>query len=168
MLRNLSWPTLEQRRKSARLSMMSKITNKLAKVHSPELQLQAQSLARRGHEQCYRQCSCRTEHRGTSFFPRTEGPEQPSSRDSSGRHPWHLHEPPHLNKALSPPSPSSILLLSLCLSLSLLPLFDQSRRVPECSAEKWIKWRLYVLFLQQVCTTECLFVRATHRLVQCK
>ena len=70
-LRNLSWPTLEQRLKSARLTMMYKITTKLSKVHSPKLQLQPQSRARRDHEHCHRQYSCRTKHRRTSFFPRT-------------------------------------------------------------------------------------------------
>ena len=79
MLQTLSWPTLEQRRKSPRLSVMYKVTNKLAKVHSPELQLQPQSRARCGHEQCYRQVLLQDKTQKDQFLPKNcAGLQQPS------------------------------------------------------------------------------------------
>jgi hypothetical protein len=71
MLHHLQWPTLEDRRKKARLSMMFKITNSLASVTSPDLIPQRTKHARRGHERCYRQVTCRTDIRQHSFIPRT-------------------------------------------------------------------------------------------------
>lgn len=71
MLQTLSWPTPKQRRKSARLSMMYKVTNKLAKAQSPELKFKQHSWLSHGHDQRYRQHSSRTEHRRTSLFPGT-------------------------------------------------------------------------------------------------
>ena len=53
MLQLLGWSTLKQRRRVARLTMLYKIFNKQAQVDSPELQLQRQTRARQGHDQCY-------------------------------------------------------------------------------------------------------------------
>lgn len=53
------------------LSMMYKVTNKLAKAQSPELKFKQHSWLSHGHDQRYRQHSSRTEHRRTSLFPGT-------------------------------------------------------------------------------------------------
>ena len=56
---------------SVTTTAMDKVTNKLAKTRSTQLQLQLQCRARRGHGRCYRQ-SPGTTGLGTDFPPRTK------------------------------------------------------------------------------------------------
>eukprot|EP00745_Piridium_sociabile_P045807 TRINITY_DN9988_c0_g1_i5.p1 TRINITY_DN9988_c0_g1~~TRINITY_DN9988_c0_g1_i5.p1 ORF type:complete len:555 (+),score=115.26 TRINITY_DN9988_c0_g1_i5:397-2061(+) len=70
MLHHLQWPTLEDRRKKARLSMMFKITNSLASVTSPDLIPQRTTHARRGHERCYRRSHLPDRHQAAQLHPK--------------------------------------------------------------------------------------------------
>ncbi len=72
MLDSLGWPSLEQRRKIMRLSMLYKIHNGI--VQSPSLRgklVPAPLRQRRGHDQQFRLITSRTQYRGSSFLPRT-------------------------------------------------------------------------------------------------
>ena len=69
MLAKLQWPTLQDRRKNGRLTMISKILNNTVAVCA-NLNPLPQRL-RRGHDQQLRLIQCRTKYRQNSFFPRT-------------------------------------------------------------------------------------------------
>ncbi|XP_070196664.1 uncharacterized protein [Littorina saxatilis] len=83
MLNELEWPSLEERRKEARLSMLKKITSGSAHVRCEELHLLAPR-ARRGvptERQQFKRIPARTNYRKNSFLPRTirDWNETPSS-----------------------------------------------------------------------------------------
>ena len=72
MIDKLKWPTLEHRRKTARLSMMYKIRHGL--VECPTLKskfVPPLPRQRRGHDQQFNIITTRTLYRGVSFLPRT-------------------------------------------------------------------------------------------------
>ena len=71
MLLQLQWPTLQDRRYPARLTMLHKILNGTACVRCPDLQPMAESGRRRRHDKQLQRIPCRTEYRKQSFFPRT-------------------------------------------------------------------------------------------------
>ncbi len=70
MLLDLEWPPLEQRRRTARLTMMFKIINDLVCVRCSEL---APSLtrSRRCHNKQFKRIPCKNDYRNMAFFPRT-------------------------------------------------------------------------------------------------
>ena len=71
MLDRLQWPTLQQRRKSARLAMLWKINNNI--VHADLIQSKLLPLSKRqqrGHDQQFVQIKCQTQYRQFSFLPR--------------------------------------------------------------------------------------------------
>ncbi len=70
MMQSLNWPTLEDRRRDQRLTMMYKITNGLVAVPSDQL-LPADSRTRASHNHKYRTISANTSVYRHSFFPRT-------------------------------------------------------------------------------------------------
>lgn len=70
MIEKLKWPSLEQRRKAARLTTFYKITKGEVKVACKELK-HAPSRSRRGHNQQYSREANRKDIRHHSFFPRT-------------------------------------------------------------------------------------------------
>ncbi|KAI8514688.1 hypothetical protein Bbelb_072790 [Branchiostoma belcheri] len=73
MLEQLQWPTLQNRRRNNRLTMLYKITQGLACVSCEALKLLPgnSTRRRRGHSQQYQQLPCRTNYRQYSFLPRT-------------------------------------------------------------------------------------------------
>jgi hypothetical protein len=71
MLQQLQWPSLEDRRRSARLAMLYKISNGLACVRCPDLQPMHASYTRSHHPRQFQRITCRTDYRKYSFFPRT-------------------------------------------------------------------------------------------------
>ena len=70
MIKILKWPSLEQRRKAARLTTLYKISKGDVKVACKDLK-HAPSRARRGHDQQYVRQASRKDIRHQSFFPRT-------------------------------------------------------------------------------------------------
>lgn len=70
MLQDLQWPSLEDRRRSARLCMLYRISNGLAAVKSTQLKQQPHR-ARRTHPLTFDRIPCRADYRLNSFFPRT-------------------------------------------------------------------------------------------------
>ena len=70
MLKVLNWPTLEDRRKAARLTTLYKIRKEDVKVSSDQL-IPAPSRSRRGHDQQYSRLQCKKDVRLYAFFPRT-------------------------------------------------------------------------------------------------
>ena len=70
MINKLKWPSLEQRRKAARLTTFYKITKGEVKVACKELK-HAPPRSRRGHNQQYSRQASRKDIRHHSFFPRT-------------------------------------------------------------------------------------------------
>ncbi|KAK7110963.1 hypothetical protein V1264_014752 [Littorina saxatilis] len=71
MLTLLEWPTLQQRRRCARLAMLHKILNDQACVSCVGLKRQPRSGRRSNHSQQLGKIPCRTDYRKFSFFPRT-------------------------------------------------------------------------------------------------
>ena len=73
MLDNLEWPTLQARRKRARLAMFYKIHHGMACVNSNHLPVASvrRRSSRRTHHLHYDVPQSRTEYRHKSFFPRT-------------------------------------------------------------------------------------------------
>jgi hypothetical protein len=70
MIDRLGWPTLQERRKTARLCMFQKIVTDQVQVEHSKLQA-APSRTRRRQGTPYKQIQCRTDYRRFSFFPRT-------------------------------------------------------------------------------------------------
>ena len=70
MLANLSWTSLEDRRKTARLAMLYKIQHGLVRYNTNKL-LPAPTRSRRTNSQQLKQITCRTEYRSSAFLPRT-------------------------------------------------------------------------------------------------
>ena len=72
MLDELDWPSLQHRRRTARLSMLYKIQHNLAHVDSIKSQLHPlPTRQRRGHDQQFTIPQCRTQYHQNSFLPRT-------------------------------------------------------------------------------------------------
>ena len=72
MLDELQWPSLENRRRTARLSMLYKIQHDLACVENIKSELHPlSSRQRRGHNQQLVIPQCRTQYHQNSFLPRT-------------------------------------------------------------------------------------------------
>ena len=70
MMNVLQWPTLQQRRKQTRLTMLYKMTNSLAHMTCNNLSQQT-SRGRRAHNKTFRRITCRTDYRNYSFLPCT-------------------------------------------------------------------------------------------------
>jgi hypothetical protein len=70
LLETLGWPTLQERRKRARLVMFTKIKDDLVKVNKHRL-VKPMVRERRVHCEQFDQMHCRTDYRKASFFPRT-------------------------------------------------------------------------------------------------
>ena len=72
MIDELRWPSLQDRRRAARLTMLYKIRHKLVCMNNFTMKLQpAVSWQRRGHSYQYVQPRCRTQYQQQSFPPRT-------------------------------------------------------------------------------------------------
>ena len=72
LLERLEWPSLEQRRKTARVAMLYKIKNGLVQTFRPRAQLTPlPPRERRGHDQQLTLIPRRTQYRQSSFLPRT-------------------------------------------------------------------------------------------------
>ena len=71
MLEHLKWPTLEHRRKLARLMMMYKLSNNIVNVDYGDCLIQPQQFSRNMHPKSFQTISCRTNCRKESFLPRT-------------------------------------------------------------------------------------------------
>ena len=74
MLQTLNWPTLQLRRKRARLCNFYKHHNRLCSIDTkfaPRRQPERQRATRHSHDQGYQQLYHRTKYRQMSFFPRT-------------------------------------------------------------------------------------------------
>ena len=70
MLNTLGWPTLEQRRKHSRLTMLFKMTNNIVHMSHEKLTQQTDR-GRRTHNKTYQSITSRTDYRKYSFLPRT-------------------------------------------------------------------------------------------------
>ena len=70
MLEEFDWPSLEQRRRTAPLGMLYKVSSGLAAVKRPLLKKQPQT-TRRAHTSTFERMPCRADYRLNSFFPRT-------------------------------------------------------------------------------------------------
>ena len=72
MLENLKWPKLEDRRKTARLTILYKIKHKLVQCPTIRSKLHpAPQRQRRKHDYQLNQITVRTQYRDHSFLPRT-------------------------------------------------------------------------------------------------
>ena len=72
MIDELRWPSLQDRRQAARLTMLYKIRHKLVCTNNFTVKLQpAVARQRRGHTYQYVQPRCRTQYQQQSFLPRT-------------------------------------------------------------------------------------------------
>ena len=74
MLQELNWPSLEDRRKHARLAMMYRINEGSVAIHCPVLQPSPSNPSYRTrnlHPKQYQRIQTRTDYRKFSFFPRT-------------------------------------------------------------------------------------------------
>jgi len=73
ILQSLDWPSLQQRRKRARLDMFYKFHHGLVQINSAYLPKPPSSRlsSRTNNSCCYTIPSCRTQYRQMSFFPRT-------------------------------------------------------------------------------------------------
>ena len=72
MIDELRWPSLQDRRRAARLTMLYKIRHKLVCTNNFTMKLQpAVARQRRGHTYQYVQPRCRTQYQQQSFLPRT-------------------------------------------------------------------------------------------------
>ena len=69
MLLKLQWPTLQERRKTCRLSMLRKILSGQVAVKANLKPLPNRN--RRGHDRQLQLIQCRTQYRQSTFFPRT-------------------------------------------------------------------------------------------------
>ncbi len=72
MLEDMKWPSLQNRRRAARLSMLYRIHNNLVCTDGIKAALHpAPSRQRRGHNQQFAIPHCRTQYRQQAFLPRT-------------------------------------------------------------------------------------------------
>ena len=71
MLEELKWPTLEERRRKARLVLMYKIANEVVKIHATDRLIKPSRISRNMDQHCFQIPSCSTEMRKESFYPRT-------------------------------------------------------------------------------------------------
>ena len=72
MIDELRWPSLQDRRRAARLTMLYKIRHKLVCTNNFTMKLQpAVARQRRGYTYQYVQPRCRTQYQQQSFLPRT-------------------------------------------------------------------------------------------------
>eukprot|EP00745_Piridium_sociabile_P031749 TRINITY_DN52766_c0_g1_i5.p1 TRINITY_DN52766_c0_g1~~TRINITY_DN52766_c0_g1_i5.p1 ORF type:complete len:113 (-),score=25.06 TRINITY_DN52766_c0_g1_i5:138-476(-) len=72
MLEELKWPSLQDRRRTARLSMLYKIHNDLVITEGIKASLRpAPPRRRRGHDHQFAIPQCKTQYRQQAFLPRT-------------------------------------------------------------------------------------------------
>jgi hypothetical protein len=71
MIEDLSWKSLEDRRKIARLTMMYKLVNGLVLENTEDRLIPPDRISRNNNTKAYLIPSCRTETRKESYFPRT-------------------------------------------------------------------------------------------------
>ena len=71
ILEELKWPTLEERRRKARLVLMYKIVNGLVKIDATDRLIKPSRISRNMDQHCFQIPSCYTDMRKESFYPRT-------------------------------------------------------------------------------------------------
>lgn len=71
MLQQLQWPTLEERRKNARLTLLYKIANEEVKINAGDKLIPPDRLSRHTNAHSFQIPSCKTSSRKESFYPRT-------------------------------------------------------------------------------------------------
>ena len=71
ILEELKWPTLEERRRKARLVLMYKIVNGLVKIDATDWLIKPSRISRNMDQHCFRIPSCYTNMRKESYYPRT-------------------------------------------------------------------------------------------------
>ena len=71
MLQKLQWPTLEERRKEARLTLLYKVANGEVKIGAGNKLLPPDRLSRHNNAQSFQIPSCKTSIRKESFHPKT-------------------------------------------------------------------------------------------------
>ena len=70
MLQKLQWPTLEERRKKARLTLLYKVANGEVKIDAGNKLLPPDRLSRHTNAQSFQIPSCKTSIRKESFYPK--------------------------------------------------------------------------------------------------
>ena len=71
MLQKLQWPTLEERRKKARLILLYKLANREVKIDAGNKLLPPDRLSRHTNAQSFQIPSCKTSIRKESFYLKT-------------------------------------------------------------------------------------------------
>ena len=71
MLQQLQWPTLEERRKKARLTLLYKVANGEVKIDAGNKLLPPDRLSRHTNAKSFQIPSCKTSIRKESFYPKT-------------------------------------------------------------------------------------------------
>ena len=71
MLQKLQWPTLEERRKKATLTLLYKVANGEVKLDAGNKLLPPDRLSRHTNAQSFQIPSCKTSIRKKSFYPNT-------------------------------------------------------------------------------------------------
>ena len=71
MLQKLQWPTLEERRKKARLTLLYKVANGEVKIDAGNKLLPPDRLSRHNNAQSFQIPSCKTSIRKESLYPKT-------------------------------------------------------------------------------------------------
>ena len=69
MLQKLQWPTLEERRKKARLTLLYKVANREVKIDADNKLLPPGRLSRHTNAHFFQISSCKTSIRKESFYP---------------------------------------------------------------------------------------------------
>ena len=73
MLQQLKWPTLEERRKKARLTLLYKVANGEVKIDAVNKLIPPDRLSRHTNAHSFQIPSCKTSTRKESFYPKTIG-----------------------------------------------------------------------------------------------
>ena len=71
MLQQLKWPTLEERRKKARLTLLYKVANGEVKIEAGNKLIPPDRLYRHTKAHSFQILSCKTSIRKESFYPKT-------------------------------------------------------------------------------------------------
>jgi len=71
MLQRLQWPTLEERRKKARLTLLYKVANGEVNIDAGNKLIPPDRLFRHTNAQSFQIQSCKTSIRKESFYPKT-------------------------------------------------------------------------------------------------
>ena len=71
MLQKLQWPTLEERRKKARLTLLYKVANRKVKFDAGNKLLPPDRLSMHTNDHSFQIPSCKTSIRKESFYPKT-------------------------------------------------------------------------------------------------